>query len=124
MLIEDLKNQISEQTGVPVSLLTGETAEETISQAKALIMYKKETDTIPKNKREQFADWFYTNSGIDGSEKYINDSMFALSKIEESTRYPVIKDNTSTYSSEKTSIDIFRDMLYQSTTKRGRDIIL
>lgn len=42
MTIEELKQTIEQRTGVPASFLTGETAEENIAQAKALLAYKRE----------------------------------------------------------------------------------
>ncbi len=65
MTIEEIKQTIEQHTGVPASLLTGETAEENIAQAKALIAYKRELIAYkreyeqqrPKTTAEQFSDW-------------------------------------------------------------------
>lgn len=58
MTIEELKQQIEQRTGVPASLLTGETAEEVVARAKAVLAYKREHEAQrPKTAREQFADW-------------------------------------------------------------------
>lgn len=56
--IKQIKQTIEQRTGVPASLLTGETAEEIIAQAKALIAYKREYEQQrPKTTAEQFSDW-------------------------------------------------------------------
>lgn len=58
MTTEELKQEIAQRTGIPAALLTGETAEENIAQAKALLAYKREHEVQrPKTTREQFADW-------------------------------------------------------------------
>lgn len=58
MTIEELKQTIEQRTGVPASLLTGETAEENVAQAKAMLAYKREyAQQRPKTAAEQFSDW-------------------------------------------------------------------
>ena len=58
MTIEELKQQIEQRAGVPASLLTGETAEEVVARAKAVLAYKREHEAQrPKTAQEQFADW-------------------------------------------------------------------
>ena len=58
MTIEELKQTIEQRTGVPASLLTGETAEENIAQAEAMLAYKREYEQQrPKTTAEQFSDW-------------------------------------------------------------------
>lgn len=58
MNTEELKQEIAQRTGIPAALLTGETAEENIAQAKALLAYKREHEAQrPKTAQEQFADW-------------------------------------------------------------------
>ena len=58
MTIEELKQRIEDRAGVPVSLLTGETAEEIIANAKAMLAFKRENETQrPKTTREQFTEW-------------------------------------------------------------------
>ena len=58
MTIEELKQTIEQRTGVPASLLTGETAEENIAQAKAMLAYKRAYEQQrPKTAAEQFSDW-------------------------------------------------------------------
>jgi len=63
MIIEEIKLEIEKQTGVPASLLKGETVEENIAQAKALLAYKQEhaeptAPQQPQTPAEQFAGWF------------------------------------------------------------------
>lgn len=58
MTTEEVKQEIAQSTGIPVTLLTGETAEENIAQAKALLAYKREHETQQtKTTKEQFSDW-------------------------------------------------------------------
>ena len=57
MNIEELKQEIEEYTGIEASSLTGETVEENIAQAKALLAYRRETANSGKSPREQFAEW-------------------------------------------------------------------
>ena len=58
MTIDELRQEIEQRTGVPASLLTGETLEENIAQAKALLAFKKEgNDNRKKSTGEQFVDW-------------------------------------------------------------------
>lgn len=62
MDISNIKAEIEKQTGVPASLLNGETVEENIAQAKAILAYKQEAGTEapqePQTPAEQFASWF------------------------------------------------------------------
>lgn len=58
MTTEEVKQEIAQSTGIPVTLLTGETAEENIAQAKALLAYKREHEAQrTKTTSEQFSDW-------------------------------------------------------------------
>lgn len=86
MNLEDLKNEIEQRTGVPATLLTGETAEENVSQAKALLAYKREYEAQqPKSAKEQFADWMQQKEGIAPEDP----EGAALADIENSLRlYP------------------------------------
>lgn len=94
MNLEELKNEIEQRTGIPAKLLTGETPEENISQAKALLAYKREHEAQqPKSTAEQFADWLNAKQGIDPEDK----EGAALTDIEEAVRvaaggYPMAKD--------------------------------
>lgn len=57
MNLEELKQEIEEYTGIEASSLTGETVEENIAQAKALLAYRREKTNSDKSPREQFAAW-------------------------------------------------------------------
>ena len=60
MELDALKQLISDKTGIPKDMLTGETAEENVARAKALLAYKKEQgqdSREPKSTREQFKEW-------------------------------------------------------------------
>ena len=94
MNLENLKNEIEQRTGVPASLLSGETPEENIAQAKAFLAYKREcAEQQPKTAREQFADWMNAKQGIDPEDT----EGAALADIEEAVRvaaggYPMTRD--------------------------------
>lgn len=94
MNIEELKEIIEHHTGVPASLLTGETAEENIAQAKALIAYKRANEAQrPKSHAEQFKEWFNQMQGIEAQDE----ASAALAAIEEQARveeggYPIVLD--------------------------------
>lgn len=94
MTVEDVKKTIEQRTGVPAHLLTGETAEEAIAQAKALLAYRKEHEAQrPKHTREQFAEWMQAQQGTNSQDT----TSAALAEIEEAARveaggYPRTKD--------------------------------
>ena len=105
MTIELLKQRIEEETGVPASLLHGETAEENIAQAKALLAYKSEAH---KTTREQFADYMAAAMGHERP-----DAMAALDRIEANQRaYPTISDSGEIDPGDgRTAREKFADML-------------
>ena len=94
MNLEDVKNEIEQRTGVPASLLSGETPEENIAQAKALLAYKREHEPQqPKSPREQFSEWFDSQRGIDPQDT----AAAELADLEEAVRteaggYPYMQD--------------------------------
>ena len=70
--VREVRDEVSQITGVPASLLTGSTKEECEAQAKAIAEYKAQTTTaaypvvkdggdpqinVKKSTRDQFADW-------------------------------------------------------------------
>lgn len=58
MTVEELKQQIEQRTGMPAALLAGETAEEVVARAKAILAYKRKQEAQrPKSTKEQFAEW-------------------------------------------------------------------
>lgn len=97
MILEELKQTIEKQTGIPATLLNGETAEENIAQAKALLAYKREADAQrPRSAAEQFSDWMNAQQGIEKQDT----AGEALARIEEQARvdaggYPILRDGGS-----------------------------
>lgn len=55
MELEAFKERVAEGVNLPKELLTGETGEEVISQAKALLTYRKENNPMYENKGEFIA---------------------------------------------------------------------
>lgn len=94
MNLEEVKQEIEQRTGVPASFLTGETAEENIAMAKALLAYKKKKAAeAPRSPREQFAEWARGMAG----EAPQNAAEDALAPLEEALRvdaggYPMTAD--------------------------------
>lgn len=68
--IRGIRDKVAKETGVPASLLMGETEEACMEQAQGILAYKKETlypdvkdggevqVTHKKTAQDQFADWF------------------------------------------------------------------
>lgn len=94
MILDELKMTIENQTGIPVRFLTGETAEESIAQAKAFLAYKREQESQrPKSPKEQFSEWMGVPTEIDR----IDERSKALDQIAEQERvffggYPNVRD--------------------------------
>ena len=65
MELEAFKNQVEKETGVPASLLTGETPEEISARAKALLAYKKEHEV--KTPWQEFAE--HINAQIENDNR-------------------------------------------------------
>lgn len=85
----DIKALIEERAGIPAHLLTGETPEENIAQAKALIAYRRDAGGRGTT-RQQFAAWL-------NQEDQANTDAAALAALAEIERqqaggYPAIKD--------------------------------
>lgn len=112
MTLEELKQEIAQRTGVPAVLLTGETTEENIAQAKAILAYKREHEAQrPKTAQEQFSDWLggkleerdrqtAAMFGINYIPPAKDEAGTALTQIEEQTRldaggYPSLRDGGS-----------------------------
>ena len=91
MILEDVKKELSSRTGIPVSLLTGETIEENIARAKAIIAFRRDHDK-PKNAKEAFSLWFQEENG-----DKIPDPMENITQYEKElySGYPQIKDGGS-----------------------------
>lgn len=94
MNIFDVKQQIEQRAGVPGILLTGETAEELIAQAKAYLALKKQKEAQEaKEPREAFKDYMLDQAG----EERQNPAAIALAEIETAAaqnpnKYPRIPD--------------------------------
>lgn len=120
MNIEELKQRIEQDTGVPASLLNGETAEENIAKAKALLAYKREhTVQEPKNTKEQFADWFRAQEG----EVVQDPAGAALAQIENELRsVPVLRDagEVAHNAAAGTAKEQFAQWLYDKTAWNPR----
>ena len=88
MTLEDYKQIIVTRTGIPSDLLTGETVEENIAQAKALLAYKRgcEQNKI-QNTREQFKEWAELQMGIEPQ----NTAEQALAEIEKGSSDPEVR---------------------------------
>ena len=90
----DVKTMISERLGIPIDLLRGESAEEDIATAKALIAYKRQHEqTREKSNAEKFADWFRAQEGIEQPDEI----GAAFTELEEAIRvnsnaYPHLTD--------------------------------
>lgn len=121
MNLDEVKQAIEKQTGVPANLLNGETIEENIAQAKALLAYKREADEQrPKSTREQFEQWLNAQQGVEDQDT----AGQALAQIEERARveagdYPIIRDGGSaningvTLGDGRTAKEHFADWLGQ-----------
>ena len=99
MTNEEIKNEISTYTGVPVELLTGETAEENIARAKLLLAYKQDAQSESKNAqtgtpKEQFTEWI---SGMMGIEKPYEEP------APETPEYPQVRDAGEVYLGDTTT---------------------
>lgn len=137
MTIEELKQTIEQRTGVPASLLTGETAEENIAQAKAMLAYKREYEQQrPKTAAEQFSDWLggqleeknrqtAAAFGLHYEAPEADPAGAALADIAEAVRvegggYPMVKDggqvDTSNMPDPRPAREQFADWLGQQTT--------
>lgn len=136
MTIEELRSTIEQRTGVPASLLTGETAEENIAQAKAFLAYKREYEQQrPKSTAEQFSDWIggqleerdrqtAAAFGLQYTPPQTDPAGAALAEIEEAARveaggYPMVKDggqiDTSNMPDPRPAREQFADWLGQRT---------
>lgn len=93
MKTEYIKREIESRTGVPASLLVGESAGEVIAQAKALLALRRESDEhqLPQTTQETFAKWFDENYGE--NEPKEDAANAALNELENSLLgSPVVTD--------------------------------
>lgn len=101
MELDALKQLISDKTGIPKDMLTGETAEENVARAKALLAYKKEQgqdSREPKSTREQFKEWCErTQLDVPQQEDPFHAALAGLEEVERLhvRAYPEVKDGGS-----------------------------
>lgn len=117
----DIKERIAERTGIPISLLTGETAEENIVRAKVLLAYKRE-HTAPQSTGEQFAEWMNAREGIETQDE----ASQALAELEEAVRveaggFPMLKDGgeVTGLSDPRPAREQFAEWMGQKTAVRN-----
>lgn len=117
MTLDEFKQEIEQQIGVPSSLLSGESEEECIAQAKALLIYRSEYDAQrPKNHAEQFKAWFNEQYGIEEQDE----AGRKLAEIEEQARveaggYPRVIDGgeVTRLPDPRPNAEKFAEWLYQ-----------
>ena len=96
MDINELKSEVETRTGIPATLLTGETTEEIIAKAKAILAFKKEQEAeAPQTTAQQFSKWLKQTEGIEE----VDEAGQALAELEDSLRgYSLnIKDSGDPY---------------------------
>jgi len=82
--IDSLKAEINRRTGVPVSLLDGNTPEEILTKARSLLAYRSQAEVKrPKSNAEKFASWFHSQFGEEESK---DEAGAALEEITEALR--------------------------------------
>lgn len=125
MTLEEVKQEISLKTGVPASLLTGETVEEDIALAKALLAYKREHEAQePKSTAQQFAEW---TSAQFGEEPPADETTAALYEIEQAAKgpnYPTVTDGGEVEhaGSQGTTKEQFEQWFYERSALDPRKI--
>lgn len=95
MTLDEVKSAVEARTGVPADLLTGETIEENIARAKAILAYKRGCEQQrPKTTAEQFTRWMQETRG----EESTDEATLALTALEEDlAEYPIIRDSGTPY---------------------------
>lgn len=93
MIDEAIREAISESTGVPADLLTGDDFEQCCTQARTAIAFKRDNGQLPN--REAFADWF------NGRDRY-EEAFEALEALENEmetgrAQYPNVRDAGEVY---------------------------
>ena len=127
MIQSEIKQLVSQRTGIPENLLNGDTPEEVITRARAVLAYKKSVEAErPKDAREQFIDWCHAtekeNGYFNAADDYIGGANRALDEISETLRveaggYPRIADGGEIAHGGFTPPpeEQFRDWLYAQT---------
>lgn len=110
MNVEELKLEIENKTGIPALLLSGETSEEVISRAKALVAFRRDTqEEQPKSASAQFAKWMKATEGIEEPSEAMT-ALCILDQIAERERlasggYPYLSDGGNPYVNGATAPD-------------------
>ncbi len=85
MTLDELKQEIEKRTGVPASLLQGNTTEDTLSIAKDLLMIRNGYRAHEAmTNAEKFSRWFNDQMGENGEP--LNNDFLALDEIAEQVR--------------------------------------
>lgn len=93
MTIDEAKQQIAQVAGVPVHLLNGETIEENITKAKALIAYKKEWNANrTKTTREDFIEFMQAQEGTQPEADPFKDLANLEMQYKANKAYPSLQD--------------------------------
>lgn len=125
MNIDELKQRIEQETGIPASLLNNETSEEIIAKAKALLAYRREMAAqkpqAPKSTKEQFADWLHEQTGE--GEVVQDSASAALAQIENELRVvPVLRDaGEAPHNTDgRSNRELFAQYIYNKTSWNPR----
>lgn len=95
MNLDELKNLIEQDTGVPMAALAGDTPTALIDNARALLAYKITNEhSAPKSSVELFTEWLDSYSGTKAAQ---DPRITALDDLQEQNRiagggYPRVKD--------------------------------
>lgn len=94
MTLDKFKDAVERRTGVPASLLSGETEEEVIARAKALLVLKRESaakalERTGSTTADHFRDWYATQTG----EENNNAGQDPEDTQQKSAGYPQLQDN-------------------------------
>jgi len=99
MTVAEYKQAIIESTGIPEKLLDGETPEEILASAKAILAYKKQEESRrQKTTGEQFSEWLHTVQGDEEKDT----AKEAITTLAEAARvnaggYPIVADGGNPY---------------------------
>ena len=124
MTTDELKNLISQNTGIPAEMLTGETPEENITRARQLLAFKRDNSTqAAEDPGELFANWIRSQTG---ELEKVKTPEAALNEIAEQVRidnggYPIIPDGGAsnitgfTGQDARPTEEIFKEWFYNAS---------
>ncbi len=124
MDITVLRKTIEQKAGVPADLLTAETAEGVVEQAKTLLRMREETEAKrPKTTREQFADWMEPETG----ETSVLDELSEAVRVD-AGGYPMPRDGGEIkLPDSRNTREQFSEWFYQQSAwnprKGGKELI-